>query len=514
MKNTNAEQNNSNPYINIVWFKRDLRLRDHEPLGRATQNGLPTLLCFFFEPSVMNAPESDARHWRFIYESIQDLQAQLSAFNDGKARLYWFHSEVIPVFEAIQQYYSIQNIYSHQETGLKITFDRDLAVKKFCKKNNIQWQEFGQDGVQRGSKNRKGWNKKVNLFFKTPLIKNELCLLNPLQLTEKFYTIQKGEPLPPEMTTPHPHFQKGGERKAWQYMRSFFEQRYPKYFKNISKPAPSRYTCSRLSPYLAFGNLSAKQVYQYSEWLLQKENITNRKTSRHPINQFQSRVWWRSHFIQKLETEYQIEFEAINKALKNIPRELDKKKFEAWATGKTGYPMVDANMRCLAATGYTNFRMRAMLVSFATFPLWLPWKAVATHLAQLFLDFEPGIHFAQFQMQAGLTGYNTLRIYNPTHQVKKHDQQGEFIKKWLPELRDVPTQHLPEPWKMTEMEQVFYNCKIGTDYPAPIVHFEAAAKMAKDIYWKYRTSAAAQYELRRVLALHCIPNQEKNEDMG
>jgi len=140
--------------------------------------------------------------------------------------------------------------------------------------------------------------------------------------------------------------------------------------------------------------------------------------------------------------EDRMEFEPLNKGFLAMKKLENADHLKAWQTGQTGIPMVDANMRCLIATGYINFRMRAMLVSVATLHLWLEWKPVATWMAKHFLDFEPGIHFPQIQMQAGITGINTVRMYNPIKQGLDHDPEGEFIKKWIPELRKVDTMYI------------------------------------------------------------------------
>jgi len=123
--------------------------------------------------------------------------------------------------------------------------------------------------------------------------------------------------------------------------------------------------------------------------------------------------------------------------------------------------------------------MRAMLVSFASYHLWLDWRQTGYHLARVFTDYEPGIHYSQLQMQSGVTGINTTRIYNPIKQSQDQDPKGQFIRQWVPELRNVSDMWIHEPWKMSSALQQRASCLIGEDYPAPIVENASAIKAAR-----------------------------------
>ena len=479
--------------INIFWFKRDLRLLDNEPLNNAVSQKEKLLLIYCFEPSLKKNKHYSTRHWNFIKESINDLNIYLKNID---THIHTYNKEITDVLKEIQEKFIVKKIFSHNETGLNVTFERDILLKEFCQNNSIQWEEEINNGVFRGLNNRKNWIKKWRDHMKSPVVlfkgeKNDFINIKKKQN----FKVKDSKIL-----------QKGGVSSGIKYLDSFLDSRHTKYQNNISKPEASRTSCSRLSPYMSWGNISTRYAWQRA-----KEQIQNGK-SKFQLNGFTSRLRWQAHFIQKFEMECQMEFRSVNKGYQNLVKPINKKFISAWEKGKTGYPLVDASMRCVVETGYLNFRMRALLVSFLTHHLWQPWQSGVIHLARNFLDFEPGIHYSQFQMQAGETGINMIRIYNPTKNAKEHDKEGVFIKKWIPELKKIPTPILFEPWKMSPIDQENYDCKIGKDYPNPIVDISETYKYAASKLWSIKSDPKVKEESSRILQKHTNANRKAFDD--
>lgn len=474
--------------INIVWLKRDLRSQDHWPLHEAEMSSLPYILIYLFEPSIITYPDTGLRHLRFQYHSILQLNEKLKSCNK---EVILFYAEAITALSAIKAQFEIEAVFSYQESGTQITYDRDKAVAEYCSGNNITWRQFQRDGIIRGIKNRFEWDKNWFLTMSSPLIKNQFA-------PREYPAFKNDYELPKELENrlkEYPkQYQPAGEDFGWQYLKSFVKIRGRNYSKDISKPLESRTSCSRISPYLSWGNLSIKQVYQYVN--------AHKAESKAAYANMLTRLKWHCHFMQKFEVECSYENKCINSGYEFLEHTKNEKYISAWKEGETGFPLVDACMKCLKATGWLNFRMRAMLVSFFCHHLYQDWRDATYCLARLFLDYEPGIHYPQFQMQAGTTGINTIRIYNPVKQSQEHDPDGVFIKQWLPQLKNVETKYIHEPHKMTLLEQQFCGVIIGKDYPWPVVNIETAAKQARDKIWGHRKNDLVKQENNRILRIH------------
>jgi deoxyribodipyrimidine photo-lyase len=485
--------------INIVWLKRDLRLQDNEAISNALKTGNRTLILYVFEHTLLNDNHYSTRHFNFIKESLKDINSQLNPYD---TKVLTVTSDITSAFNQLQSFYKIDTVHSHLETGLLITYNRDKEFTRYCRNNVIQWIESKNNGVERGLVNRNNWFETWETYMNADQIRfepaaNQLLNLSEIKTLENVFTVA-------DLETPmQTNFQKGGSTMGWKYANSFFESRHTEYMFNISKPEASRSSCSRISPYIAWGNLSIRQVFQKG-----KAVKATTKDKRH-IAAFLSRLRWQAHFIQKFEMEHTMEEASVNKGYHKLKKNISDEYQEAWFKGETGFPLVDASMRCLVETGYVNFRMRAMLASFFTHILWQPWQAATTHLSQQFLDFEPGIHFPQLQMQAGETGINNLRIYNPTTNSLKHDPDAVFIKKWVPELAELEIPFVHEPYLMTDMEQVFYNFKLGENYPHPIVDIKENRKRASTILWNMKDDAQVRRESSRILKRHTISQRNR-----
>jgi deoxyribodipyrimidine photo-lyase len=458
--------------LDVVWFKRDLRVADHAPLAEAARSGL-VLPLYIAEPDLWRQPDVSHRHYAFLSDCLRDVSDELSKLGQP---LVIRSGNAVDVLRAIHATHGISALWSHEETGNGWTFARDKAVAAWARENGVPWHERRQHGVERRMTTRDGWAKRWDNLMATPQAEPPRALTSLPNIASNALPFAADLGLAPDGLSER---QLGGRSHALDLLYSFLEGRGRNYRRAMSNPLEGAEVCSRLSPHLAFGTLSMREAAQ-ATWMRQRELRTEGSRDvaalRESLVSFSGRLHWHCHFIQKLESEPAIEFREFHPSLRGLrPDNPDLALLKAWADGETGYPFLDACLRSLRATGWLNFRMRAMVMSFASYNLWLPWRATGLHLARMFTDYEPGIHWSQVQMQSGTTGINAIRIYNVVKQGYDQDPQGVFVRRWVPELAAVPDGFIHEPWLWDEAARV-----LGQSYPAPVVDLKASTQAAKD----------------------------------
>ena len=483
--------------LQVLWFKKDLRWTDHAPLVRAAQAG-PMLPMWLDEPVAWAQPDAATQHRAFAQECLVELDEWFRA--KGGA-LWRFQGEATDALTRLHELHGPFVLWSHEETGNGWSFDRDRAVARWCAAHSVVWHELPCNGVVRRLRDRNLWSR----------LWTQRMEPSPLAAPEQIDCAAPPDPQPQDAVTIQCRDadkslrQHGGRSHAQALLDSFLNWRGQHYRSEMASPLTAAEACSRLSPHLAWGTLSVRESV-HAAWQRRSELLALPADERPAdalasLRSFESRLHWHCHFIQKLESEPAIEFRNVNRAFNGLRNEgaltaEEARRFDAWCAGRTGFPFVDACMRSLHATGWINFRMRAMLMSFASYQLWLHWREPALFLARQFLDYEPGIHYAQAQMQSGVTGINTIRMYNPVKQSRDQDPEGAFIRRWVPELRGVAGDAVHEPWLLagTQLRPA--------GYPDPVVDLLAASERARTLVHERKAEVATQREAKAVYDKH------------
>ena len=452
----------------VVWHREHLRTRDHPALAWAND---ADRVCpvFVFDPAFYGdrALACDARI-EFLHESLHDLDDQYRRrAGDG---LTLAHGDPLDVLGRFQ------------EKGWEVVAV-DVPTGRYGQRRDERAREqgvqfVGGDGLVRAENPRDGWRETVEAFLEsdrhtwdeTPV--TQLPSVTPEQIAEAY-------DVSPDKTVERT----GGTAAAREQLASFVDS-ITSYPGSISSPVDAREGTSGLSPYLKYGALSVRQVYQH---------VHREVPDCRARELFTSRLFWNLHYRQKVLDWPGWLDTAVNPVFEGFHADnYDEELIARWKEGRTGYPMVDASMRCLRETGWLNFRMRAMCVSFYYHVLHQPWRVGADHFHRELFDSVAAINYTQWQYQCGLVGKPGLRLYNPRKQVRDQDPDGEFVTRWVPELADLPTEFLDRPEHTPRPVQEECGVVIGETYPYPVREYEAAKEAFLRRYDAVRDRAAAK----------------------
>ena len=450
----------------VVWHRTDLRLPDNPALSAAAADGVPVPV-FVFDPAwyAEQPAASDARI-EFCLQSLADLKTR---YQDRGSDLLFYVGDPESV---LSEQFDAPVYYNRSVTAADRNWTADGA----------QFRGFTADAIRRGvTEPRDGWQAHAESYFETePQPAPTQLPAPPAASTATLDTIRSRWSITP---TKH-DVPAGGRSAALDRLEAFIET-IDSYPGSISPPAAAEDRCSRLSVDFVHGTLSVREAYHA---------VADRAPAGRGRDMFQTRLFWNQHFKQKLADYPALTETAVNPVFRGLHRaDHDPELVAAWKRGETGFPLVDASMRALSETGYLNFRMRALVATFFCHILREWWKRGADHFHDHLIDADPGINYAQWQMQAGLVGVHPLRIYDPAKNTREHDPAGTFIRRYVPELRPVPDAYLPRPDRMSKAVQRDVGVELGTDYPRPVVDFEARRTKTREQH--ARLSARAEEAL-------------------
>ena len=458
----------------LIILNRNLRLHDNPAMhfGSLRSN---YLVIYLYDKTYWKGNGKSMRQLKFSNDCLAELNDGLKKF-DSKVNIFEGTFDDLKIW--IKK--NFNDFFIHINHCTDIKYFRD-GFSKFTDSFPGKINVYNDFGLQLNNFDRDSWSRNWNKIMDSQILENPKK--SKLKLDTKLLNFSSFSNKVKNSLVNLDNIQKGGSSQAYQLLESFLSERCKDYRVKMSSPIQSEQSCSRLSPHFTFGSISIREVYQ----ILNK--YYSKSQNKSDLYSFKKRLYWHCHFIQKLHTEPELEFYSMHRMCDQLRLEQDDELIDKWFNGETGFPFLDACMKYLHRYGWINFRMRAMIMSFASYNLWQPWQKTSPLLAQLFTDYEPGIHISQVQMQSGVTGINLPRIYSVSKQSQDQDPDAIWIKSILPQLNEVDP-------------KLVHTSELNNVYIPQIIDLKSSARDARERIWSIRKSNEFKKEAAAVYMKH------------
>ncbi len=476
----------------ILWYRNDLRLHDHRALQAALPTQSPIIPVYCFDPrqfgtTAFGFPKTGAFRGKFLLESVADLQRSLQ---QRGSNLLIFHDHPEIAIPPLAKQIQATAVYFHQE----VTYEQvqvEQALQKALAPINVTCRSFWGHTLYH-------WDDLPFAIEDLPEVFTQFRKQVEAQASIKppFDTPATLPPLPENLeSSPLPTLENlglqppetdnrgvlnfiGGETTAIARVKDYiWQQDCLRCYKQTRNGMLGANYSSKFSPWLALGCLSSRYVCQ------QVSEYEASRVKNDSIYWLVFELLWRDYFrFICLKHGNRVFYPSGLRGL-SLPWKPDWEKFALWQAGKTGFPLVDANMREIAATGYMSNRGRQIVASFLTKNLGIDWRMGAEWFESLLIDYDVCSNWGNWNYAAGVgNDARGFRFFHVLKQASKYDPQGRYVKHWLPELNAVPTTEIHQPWQLSSNEQKRFGLRLGIDYPYPVVDLMQSAQANEKIY--------------------------------
>jgi deoxyribodipyrimidine photo-lyase len=479
----------------IVWFRDDLRLSDHPALHAAAKSGAPVTCLYVYDDArssdgvVETRPLGGAARW-WLAQSLRRLQASLAAIG---GTLVLRHG---PAVKAITEL--VREVHADRVYWNEIAQESELArankVEAALRSDGIEVKTFPGDLLVDPAVLRAKDGRALRVF--TPFWRRVLAIGAPPKLlpaptalppvagaaSETVESLGL-EPSGPDWAAGLRQTWEVGERAAQERLKIFLADGIAGYARGRDRPDIDR--TSNLSPHLRFGEISPRQIWHAAQFA-----AAERPALSGDIDKFLSELGWREFCRHLLFDTPEMATRNLQPAFDAFPWRPDQRALRAWRRGQTGYPMVDAGMRQLWQTGTMHNRVRMVVASFLVKHLLIDWRCGERWFWDTLVDADAASNPANWQWVAGCgaDAVPYFRVFNPILQGEKFDPQGDYVRRWVPELEGLPASLIHQPWKATPLELQGAGVRLGVTYPAPIVDHRAGRERALVAYAKLRAA--------------------------